>query len=81
MKINPTSRMLYFYAGLTFLAFFLVIYLLHTNLNWQAFFDAATAFLPMALGLTLAAILLFTGIYLLTKGRNQGKDKKHVRYL
>lgn len=72
---------LYFYASLALAAFFTLIYLLHANSNWQAFFNAATVFLPMALGLFFAALLLFAGIYLMIKGFNQGKEKKHVRYL
>ncbi|WP_293306832.1 hypothetical protein [Pedobacter sp. UBA5917] len=74
-------QILYFYAGLALAAFFILVYLLHANSNWQAFFDAAAVFLPMALGLILAALLLFAGIYLMIKGFNQGKEKKHVRYL
>jgi len=75
------SQSLYFYASLTLAAFFILVYLLYSNLKWLAFFDAAAIFLPTAVGLISAAILLFTGIYLVIKGLNQGKEKKHVRYL
>jgi predicted membrane protein len=48
---------------------------------WSEFFASAAIFLPIAVGIIISAILLFMGIYLMIKGINHGKEKKHVRYL
>jgi predicted membrane protein len=81
MKINTTPGTLYFFSVLTLLGFLIFTYFFYPRVNWSRFLAAAGVFLPIAVGITIAAILLFLGIYLVIKGINHRKEKKHVRYL
>ncbi|GGH19434.1 hypothetical protein [Pedobacter zeae] len=82
MKINTTSGTLYFFAAfLILLSFLLLVFFFYLHINWNEFFNAAIIFLPIAAGMFIAAVLLFTGIYLVIKGINRGKEKTHIRYL
>jgi predicted membrane protein len=81
MKINTTPASLSFFSVLSLLGFLILTYSFYPRVNWNEFFAAAGIFLPIIIGVAIAAILLFLGIYLLIKAINHGKEKKHVRYL
>ncbi|MBB6239822.1 putative membrane protein [Pedobacter sp. AK013] len=81
MKINFTPKTLYFFSTLILLGFLIFTYFFYSRVNWSRFFAAAGIFLPTAVGISIAIILLFLGIYLAIKGLNHSKEKKHVRYL
>jgi|GEM_PF-2433124 len=81
MKINSTPKTLYFFSILMLLSFLILTYFFYPLVLWSEFFAAAAIFLPIAVGIIISAILLFMGIYLMIKGINHGKEKKHVRYL
>ncbi|WP_316845958.1 hypothetical protein [Pedobacter psychrodurus] len=81
MKTNTTPGTLYFFSVLTLLGSLILTYIFYPRVNWNEFFAAAGIFLPIIIGVAIAAILLFLGIYLLIKAINHGKEKKHVRYL
>jgi len=81
MKTNTTPRTLYFLSTLTLSAFLILAYFFYPRVHWIEFFNAASIFLPVAIGVLIAASLLLIGIYLLIKGINYRKEKKHVRYL
>jgi len=81
MKINSTPKTLYFFSFLMLLGFLILTYFFYPRVLWSEFFASAAIFLPIAVGIIISAILLFLGIYLMIKGINHGKEKKHVRYL
>jgi hypothetical protein len=81
MKINSTPKTLYFFSILMLLGFLILTYFFYPRVLWNEFFASAAIFLPIAVGIIISAILLFLGIYLMIKGINHGKEKKHVRYL
>ena len=81
MKINSTPKILYFFSILMLLGFLILTYFFYPSVLWSEFFASAAIFLPIAVGIIISAILLFMGIYLMMKGINHGKKKKHVRYL
>ncbi|KRT14815.1 hypothetical protein ASU31_18110 [Pedobacter ginsenosidimutans] len=81
MKINSTPKTLYFFSILMLLGFLILTYFFYPRVLWSEFLASAAIFLPIAVGIIILAILLFLGIYLMIKGINHGKKKKHVRYL
>lgn len=81
MKI---SRKTAGYYSLSFSVFAMFSYLSFTFLRfliWDELIEAVGKLLPLFIFMTMALILLCIAIYLFRKGRQNDKEKQHIRFL
>ena len=73
--------LLYFLCSLLMISFALIMYFLFSGMDWGRFFDAASIFLPIVIGLLLSLVIFLIAIYIFRKAFFFNRKKEHIRYL